>query len=69
MFNFDETKLPDVHLENEWMLTSGDMNQVYRAGNWSFEAPSDADIEVAEEAIYAWLAWKKFLESSQQDAK
>lgn len=64
MFNFDEAKVPQVEFEKQWELSNGEINQIYRVGNWSFEAPGDLDMESAETAIYAWIAWKNFIEAN-----
>ena len=67
MFEYEPEKAPDVFLESEWTLEDGSINQVYRAGNWSFETSEEADIEYAEQAIYAWIAWRDFLLTSKND--
>ena len=64
LFNYDTKLVPDVRLESEWKLEDGFINQVYRAGNWSFETCEESDIEYAKSAIYAWIAWHDFLASS-----
>lgn len=61
MFKYDANLIPDVRLETEWKLEDGFINQVYRVGNWSFETSEEANLEYAEEAIYAWVAWYDFL--------
>ena len=61
MFEYEPKKAPDVFLESEWTLEDGSINQVYRAGDWSFESSQDGDVDYAEEAIYAWIAWRDFL--------
>lgn len=61
MFKYDPNKVPNVELENEWMLTTGESSQLYRVGDWSMELPSDGDMQSAETAIYAWIAWYDFL--------
>ena len=63
MFEFDETKVPEVLLESSWGLTDGFINDVYKAGDWSFETSEEADINYAESAIYAWIAWHNFLQT------
>jgi len=65
MFKYDPTKVPDVSLEREWQLEDKSVNQVYRAGDWSFETAEESDIEYAESAIYAWIAWHDFLQTSK----
>ena len=62
MFDIDESKIPTVHLEKEWMLANGSLNQLFRAGNWSFET-EDIDLEYAEEAIHAWIAWYNYIKN------
>jgi len=60
-FKYSPEKVPDVKLESEWKLEDGFINQVYRAGDWSFETSEEADLEYAQGAIYAWIAWHDFL--------
>jgi hypothetical protein len=64
MFNFDETKVPKVEFLKSWKLEDGTDNDIYQAGNWSFEA-DDKDLDYAEEAIYAWTAWYNFIKEQQ----
>lgn len=61
MFKYDPDKVPDVKLEREWALEDKTINQVYRAGDWSFETAEESDLEYAESAIYAWIAWYDFI--------
>ena len=63
IFEYDADKVPDINLEREWLLEDGTVNQVYRAGNWSFDTSEEADTKYAQEAIYAWIAWHDFLAS------
>jgi hypothetical protein len=63
LFEYDANKVPDVNLESEWQLEDGYVNQVYRAGDWSFETSEEANLEYAKSAIYAWIAWHDFLAS------
>jgi uncharacterized protein YecT (DUF1311 family) len=63
LFEYDSRKVPDVNLEREWQMQDGSINQVYRAGNWSFETSEEASMKYAQEAIYAWIAWHDFLAS------
>lgn len=64
MFKYEKDLVPDVTLANEWLLTSGETNQLYEVGNWSMELPGDGDLESAKSAIYAWIAWYDFLSSN-----
>jgi hypothetical protein len=64
MFKYDPRLVPDVNLEAEWPLEDNFINQVYRAGNWSFETAEETSVEYAKGAIYAWIAWHDFLVSS-----
>lgn len=66
IFKYDPELVPDVKLESEWRLEDGFINQIYRAGNWSFETCEESDVEYAQSAIYAWIAWHDFLVSSGQ---
>ena len=61
MFDYDPNLVPDIQLESEWKLEDGFPNQVYRAGDWSFETSEEASLEYAKKAIYAWIAWHDFL--------
>lgn len=61
MFKYDPELVPDVELETEWFLEDGFVNQVYRAGGWSFETSEESSVEYARKAIYAWVAWHDFL--------
>ena len=63
IFEYNPDKVPDINLEREWQLEDGSVNQVYRAGNWSFETSEEASTKYAQEAIYAWIAWHDFLAS------
>jgi hypothetical protein len=63
MFKYNPELVPDINLESEWQLKDGFVNQVYRAGNWSFETSEEANTQYAQEAIYAWIAWHDFLTS------
>lgn len=67
MFKYDPKKVPDVKLESEWKLEDGSINQVYRAGDWSFESSEESDFLYAQEAIYAWIAWHDFLYVQNQN--
>lgn len=65
-FKYDSNLVPDVKLESEWKLEDGFVNQVYRAGDWSFETSEEANLAYAKQAIYAWIAWHDFLKSNQK---
>ena len=65
MFKYEKDLVPDVTLANEWLLTSGETNQLYEVGNWSMELPEDGDMESAKSAIYAWIAWYDFLSANK----
>ena len=62
MLNINPEKLPEVKLMKEWLLANGTTNQLFTAGNWSFET-EDMDLEYAEEAIYAWTAWYEYIKN------
>lgn len=66
MFKYNPDKVPDVKLERSWKLEDGNLNEVYRAENWSFETSEEADLEYIESAIYAWIAWYDFVAKSQE---
>ena len=66
MFNYKPEKVPDIKLEREWPLEDKTINQVYRAGDWSFETSEEANLEYAEGAIYAWIAWYDFLSANKK---
>lgn len=63
LFKYNPKKVPEVRLESEWKMEDGTVNQVYRAGAWSFETSEEANLKYAQEAIYAWIAWHDFLKS------
>ena len=65
MFNIDESKVPEVRLMKSWLLANGEMNHLYQAGNWSFET-DDFDLDYAEEAIYAWVAWYNYVKAQSK---
>lgn len=67
MFKYDPNKVPDVKLEREWMLEDGTVNQVYRAGDWSFESSEEADLEYVEGGIYSFIAWYDYLSAQGKD--
>jgi hypothetical protein len=62
MFEINLEKIPEVKLSKSWKLENGSTNDLYRAGNWSFET-EDKDLEYAEEAIYAWVAWYNYIKN------
>jgi hypothetical protein len=62
MFEINLEKIPEVKLSKSWKLEDGSTNDLYRAGNWSFET-EDKDLEYAEEAIYAWVAWYNYIKN------
>jgi hypothetical protein len=64
MFKYNPELVPDVNLESEWTLEDGFVNQVYRAGDWSFETSEESSLEYVKQAIYAWIAWHDFLVSN-----
>lgn len=64
MFKYDPKEVPDVKLEREWPLEDGTINQVYRAGDWSFDSTEEADLEYVKGGIYAFIAWYDFLSAS-----
>lgn len=66
MFKYESDRVPDVKLESEWPLEDKTINQVYRAGDWSFETSEEANLEYAEGAIYAWIAWYDFLSANKK---
>jgi hypothetical protein len=61
-FEIDAKKIPEVTLDKSWKLEDESINDLYRAGNWSFDT-EDKDIKYAEEAIYAWIAWYNYIKS------
>lgn len=62
LFNIDPKKVPNVEFLKSWELEDGSINNLYQAGNWSFET-DDADLKYAEEAIYAWIAWYNYIKN------
>lgn len=67
MFKYDPNKVPDVKFERQWKHDSGHTSQIFRAGNWSLEIPGDDDLQYAESAIYAWIAWYDFLATQKSN--
>ena len=61
MFEFDKRKVPEIGLQSSWGMTDGAINDVYKAGDWSFETAEGSDLRYAESAIYAWIAWYNLL--------
>jgi hypothetical protein len=69
MFEFDESKVPEVELVESWTLQDGTPYSIYRAGDWDFEyfiSEEVDDIKLSENAIYAWIAWKNWLEAKNE---
>lgn len=66
MFELNESKIPNVEFLKSWELEDGTENHLYQAGNWSFESGEDHEVEYAESAIYAWIAWYNFLQQDDQ---
>jgi hypothetical protein len=66
MFKYEPDRVPEINLEREWQLKDGSTNQVYRAGNWSFETSEEASTKYAQEGIYAWIAWYDFLSANNK---
>jgi hypothetical protein len=67
MFKFDESKVPEVELVESWTLKDGTPYAIYKAGDWDFEYFVDEDVDhvaLSESAIYAWIAWKNWLENN-----
>ena len=62
MFEIDPEKIPEVKLSKSWKLEDGSTNDLYQAGNWSFDT-EDIELEYAEEAIHAWIAWYNYIKS------
>jgi len=63
-FEYDHTLVPDVEFVSEWKLEDGFINQIYRAGGWSFETSEEDSVKYAKTAIYAWIAWHDYLVSA-----
>jgi hypothetical protein len=61
MFNYQPEKVPSVEFDQEWELSSGEINQIFKTNGWSFELSEDGDPADAERAAYAWIAWHDFL--------
>jgi hypothetical protein len=62
IFDIDPNKIPEVKLTKSWELQDGSINNLYLAGNWSFET-EDEDLKYAEEAIHAWIAWYNYIKN------
>jgi hypothetical protein len=66
MFKFDESKVPDVVLQETWQLKDGETYEIYEADGWTFEYFQDDRVDEighAQKAIYAWIAWLNWLEN------
>ena len=69
MFEFDESKVPEVGLKDSWKLQDGETYEIYEAGGWDFEYFEDErldEVEHARSAIYAWIAWLNWLEAKDE---
>jgi hypothetical protein len=62
MFNFDESKVPEVVHKGSWPLQDGTEYSHYEANGWTFEYPEET-IDDAERSIYAFIAWRNWLEN------
>jgi hypothetical protein len=69
MFDFDESKVPEVVFKNKWDLEEGSTYELYECDGWTFEYFEDErvdEIEHAKRAIYSWIAWLNWLESKDE---
>ena len=72
MFNFDESNVPEVKLEDSWTLEDGSKYEVYVAGGWDFEYFEDEEVDFisnARDAVYAWIAWLNWLENNKNELR
>lgn len=66
MFEFDESKVPEVTLKDSWKLEDGGTYEIYEADGWDFEYFEDDEVDEVEHsrrAIYSWIAWLNWLEA------
>jgi hypothetical protein len=63
MFEIDRSKIPSVRFQQSWAGSA-----IYEVGSWSLEEAED-NIEHAEEAVYAWIAWYEFLRRRAENGK
>lgn len=62
MFELDREKIPKMKIHQS-ILDIYDENYVtYEANGLYFESPYEENIEHAEKAIYAWIAWYERLQ-------
>lgn len=57
MFKFDASKIPDLKMTNSYLDMYDENFVTYEANNFKFYAPEDESLKMAEDAIYAWIAW------------
>ena len=62
MFNFDESKIPDLKMTKSVYNSFDEHYVIYEANGWTFESPGEESLAAAEKAIYAWIAWYQRLE-------
>jgi hypothetical protein len=63
MFKFDESKVPEIVRKGSWPLEDGTDYSFYEANDWTFEYPGET-VEDAERSIYAFIAWRNWLENN-----
>jgi hypothetical protein len=57
MFEFDSSKIPDIEMTKSYLDMYDENFVTYEANGFKFYAPEDESLKVAEDAIYAWIAW------------
>jgi hypothetical protein len=65
MFEFDESKIPEVRFRESWKLNNGGKYEIYEADDWQFEYFEDKnvdDVELTKRVIYSHIAWLNWLE-------
>ena len=68
-FEFNESKVPEVVLKDKWDLENGGTYEIYEADGWNFEYFVDEKVDEighAERCIYAWIAWRNWLENKNE---
>ena len=65
MFEFDESKVPEVRFRESWKLSDGGKYEIYEADGWQFEYFEDENVDeigLTKRIIYSHIAWLNWLE-------
>ena len=66
-FIFDRNKISTVEVYYPDGVIPDNDNNIYEVGDWTFDKRDDGDIESAETAIYAWIAWYEYLKNDSDN--